>query len=531
MKDRLMVVVPGLKKSIADWEPLIAKLRQEEALKDADWLPWDHHTGILSRGKAIDKAKDLSAVINEQWEKYGPYEHITLIGHSMGGVLVRQAYLQAAGAYPESQGWSRRAWAAHVDRFVLLAAVNNGFNPKRLSGWKQVVANAGWALGLHRILVLGDFVQGSAAIVNMRINWIRYGKEMRQQNLPAPEVIQLLGRRDSVVTEDDSIDLGSFPDAVHKDVAEATHSDLFRLDTASDPDARYTVLRNAIVGSNAPQESLRELAPASEPKNPVIFALHGIRSSNDGWVEDVQSIIRERAPTAEVVTLSYGYLPALRFALPHARRRNIGWFQSEYSRCLALYPHATFHFIGHSNGTYLLGAGLKALSGMRFDRVALAGCVLPREYPWHERFERGQVQHLRNDRATKDVPVGWLCSGLRGLAMRDVGTAGVDGFLGDYGRSVEVAYHVGGHGRALEPSTLPQVVDWVLGRVETPLPPNPDGQPSKAFGVVSRISPFAPWAWIALWGVAFRFWLPASRPAVIKVVVVHAIAAFIALVV
>ncbi len=255
----------------------------------------------------------------------------------------------------------------------------------------RLLANLAWALGLHRSFLYGDFLSGSDAIANMRINWIRYGTKLHARG---PAGVQLLGTRDSVVTEDDSVDVEFFPHAAHEHVAEPNHRDLYRLDAASDPDARYAVLRAAIIDPIPP----REAGPVSERKDPVVFVLHGIRSGNDGWVDRVESIIRQQAPSAEVITSSYVYLSAWRFSLPHARRRNIGWFQTEYSRSLALHRDATFHFMGHSNGTYILGEALMKLSGMRFDRVALAGSVLPRSYPWHERFRRGRRHRPPNTR-------------------------------------------------------------------------------------------------------------------------------------
>jgi hypothetical protein len=83
--------------------------------------------------------------------------------------------------------------------------------------------------------------------------------------------------------------------------------------------------------------------------------------------------------------------------------------------------------------------------------VFLAGSVLPRDYPWELMTARGQVGHLlRNDQATKDVPVGVLCAALRGLGSRDVGTAGVNGF--DQVVAETARYpgaFPGGHGAAL----------------------------------------------------------------------------------
>jgi hypothetical protein len=91
---------------------------------------------------------------------------------------------------------------------------------------------------------------------------------------------------------------------------------------------------------------------------------------------------------------------------------------------------AEFSIVAHSNGTYMLGQSLLHTPGMRFITVVLAGSVLPQTFPWDQLAEHDQVIRVRNERANRDWPVAVLCSGLRGLQMRDVGTAGFAGFEG-----------------------------------------------------------------------------------------------------
>ena len=126
---------------------------------------------------------------------------------------------------------------------------------------------------------------------------------------------------------------------------------------------------------------------------------------------------------------------------------------------------------------------------MRFDRVLLAGSVLPVGYDWRGRRETGQVRRIRNDRAARDIPVGVLCAGLRGLGMRDVGTAGVDGFHEwDDDAKSEVYYYPGGHSAALSVDNLPRLVTFMLdGTVLEPaaLPRTPPA----GFSFLSRAAP------------------------------------------
>jgi hypothetical protein len=214
--------------------------------------------------------------------------------------------------------------------------------------------------------------------------------------------------------------------------------------------------------------------------------LHGIRASNTTWVRDLENQLHAAAPDADVVTASYGHFSARKFILPVTRRKFLGWLEDVYAERLAKNPKATFHFVGHSNGTYLLGNSLSRIPGMRFDRVFLAGSVLPTDYPWRERLANGQVRHIRNDRAARDIPVGILCAGLRGLHMRDVGTGGVDGFY-TYSSSAktEVFYYPGGHSAALAPANLPHLVRYILNGTTVP-PPVLLRATTTGFGILSR---------------------------------------------
>ena len=200
----------------------------------------------------------------------------------------------------------------------------------------------------------------------------------------------------------------------------------------------------------------------SERRNPVVIVLHGIRASNETWVKEVSDHIEERAPNALVVTPAYGYFPMLDFALPWLRARKARELQAQYSDALVRNPRARFCFVGHSNGTYMLGRSLIDLAGMRFHRVALAASVLPRDYQWTKCFTRGQVHHMTNHRASRDVPVGIVCNLLRSLGMRDVGTAGYHGFLGGRAEIKEVYYYDGGHSEPVEKNNVKALAEYVL---------------------------------------------------------------------
>jgi pimeloyl-ACP methyl ester carboxylesterase len=487
---RLVVLVAGINTKTKSWHSLLTQFKQENELADSDWLVWDHQQSLLSFGSGWSLSRELKAKIEEQWYLNGSYDDIILIGHSFGGILVRQAYLLAAGIYSNHPDVS--PWHEKVSRFVLFAAINRGFNPANslitAVGVKLIKATP-----LFRFLLFRDSLKGSAFITNLRISWIRYFSNLNNQ----PTVVQLLGTRDSIVNRDDSIDLEQFPNAFHIDVPEAKHGDIYRFDRAKNREGKYQLIRKAILSDNPPSVPKKEVSK----KNPVVFVLHGIRDSNSGWVEQIRSKIIDREPNAEVITASYGYFSAFNFFWPGRRKRNIEWFQDKYSYYFSRYPDADFHFIGHSNGTYILGESLKKVSSMRFKRVYLAGSVLPRDYPWIKRFDYDcQLENLRNDRSSWDWPVGILCSGLRGIGMRDIGTGGFDGFNWDEERTQEVFYYKGDHGKPLKEGNLDNIIDYILTGKGAPPPGSliPEKEVSFVFRWCSRLAPFVMQGLLAL---------------------------------
>jgi pimeloyl-ACP methyl ester carboxylesterase len=471
---RLIVVVPGLRDQKANWEPLKARLLQESELDGSEWFYWDHHI-LRSLGfrRAEPLARELKASIDEKWAGASGYDDVVLIGHSMGGLLVRQAYLVASG-YPNGQ---RSRWHARVSKIVLFAATNRGFDPRRRLG--MIGRLAGPLLrrtGAYSWLPFSDFLRGSDFITNMRIVWLRLFRSLEHR----PVVVQLLGQHDTMVETLDSADVDQFPGGYQFDVPGANHSNVIRLDHHRDPDrqdARYRLIRDCILHPDRQAEHIRPtgIEPAME-RHQVVFVLHGIRDSNNDWVQKARARIRARAPRVEVIAPNQGYLTLLEFLSPTRRRRPSRDLKDAYNECVTRYPDVEFHFLGHSNGTYQLGRALRDVPEMRFGRVVLAGSVLPPDYPWDERFRSGQVVELENHMSLKDLPVGYVCSALRAIGMRDLGTGGFTGFeKTGTGAYRPIAYYDGDHGAPVRPPALNQLVDHVLGLPSDPVDaPDPE---------------------------------------------------------
>lgn len=448
----LVVLVPGLGQKTIAWGPLIDALEEEGTLGNAHWLRFDHHAGPMSFTPALQIVRELAASIKGCWEAEGGFSEVVLVGHSIGGVLIREAYL--IGCRVDDPDVGPQPWAERVRRIVLLASINRGFDPDRRL-WTRLAVRMTQLVRGRNFPLVGNVLRGSPFITNLRIRWIRH---MAHLGPRAPNVVQVLGTRDGVVSREDSLDLRQPQRFRTIEIPGANHRNVYR--TKDSPFANHFELVASAFAAASPGEFS---APVSPPggKN-VVFILHGIRANNSGWVEQLYRCVRERDQGAEIVKASYGYFSALDFALPPLRRRNIEWFQDQYSYYLALHPTASFYFVGHSNGTYIFGQSLKRVGAISFERAVLTGCVLPKDYPWRDRFDTRQLREFRNVRARDDWPVGILCAALNRLWMRDIGKAGVEGFDFNDNKTQEVFYYEGGHSAALEEPELTGLVDYLI---------------------------------------------------------------------
>lgn len=482
-KRTLVVYVPAINTTTDAWSPLVSRLRRDPGLSNCEWKPWDHNCKFLSFGSAMAAASRLRDSIDAEWVSKKGYQEIILVGHSLGGLLLRQAYLLASGQYENEPA---SLWQTKVKRVVLLAAINRGLNlgilRVRLYDW---LTRSLRVLCFGRQMLAQDLMRGSEFITDLRLHWMSFMRQLSEDDRPM--VFQILGERDGVVSRKDSIDLQQFPNAYHIPIPGTRHKDLPLVSKGPDFELRYKFIRDAIQGERLDRA---EPPKSREEKEHVVFVLHGIRAANRGWVQELKGLIENSLPNPEVVSLGYGYLSALEFAFPFLHRRPIRMFQNKYSNYFAINPKAQFHFVGHSNGTYILGRSLLALTGMRFDNVVLAGSVLPRDYPWHRLLKTtSQLKALRNDQADRDYPVGLLCAGLRGLGRKDVGVGGYEGFYEDDSSVVQNAFYDRGHSAALESTNLRSIVDFLARGTAAVKPTNLVGG-GWSFGLLSRLAPW-----------------------------------------
>lgn len=507
--DILLVIVPGLNGKRDDWDYLIDQIESNvpspnnknneesfnsvrtqkqphridlpehirESLSDLTHcrlhrLYFAYPQRLFSTSKTRDLAIRLNALIHQRWIVEGGFSKIIIVGHSMGGMIVRQAFLFGLGT--EQEVSVLLPWAEKVSRVVLFASINRGIDHN--SRWfiwlfSRLIL---WLKPLEK-LMLADVLRGSDFLCNLQIEWIRYfsGKyeSVKTSNLPdklkLTEVVQVLGDKDCYVSSKDSFDVEISETGYSMTVPYAEHGNLHKVSEASDPKERLTLLTAAMFGKLTEFAQNRNIRTFHQVPDRVIFLLHGIRAANYQWPRLLEQNIKaiSNKPDDLILKPSYGYFSALRFAFPYTRRKNLAWFKDTYTQNFAANPKADFSFIGHSNGTYLLGHSLTAVQGIEFSRVALIGSVLPSEFDWMTILNRGQVKLIRNERARDDVPVGYLCSGLRGLGMKDVGTGGMLGFYQDHPNKAELFWYQGGHGAVFgDANAVESLAAYVLGQ-------------------------------------------------------------------
>lgn len=490
-------MVPSVTDEIGPWDGLVDRLKTLPGYGD-DACKWHrtHHGGSWSRpGRAAKLGEKLAANIHEQWVANGGYDSVVLVGHSLGGMLTRYAYLHARGVF---NAQDKLAWADGVERVVLFASLNRGIEVSvHRRWWLPAVAWLGRVLPYSRHWLAHDVLRASSFVTNLRIAWLRSINSMEHP----PVMVQYLGEDDDLVKEEDSRDIETFATGTQVLISGATHRDLIRLDTAADPDARFALIADSFT-STRPDH----VPPQGDPDKQVVIVLHGIRASNDEWPRQLEDYIETTWPGTEVIAATYGRFSARKFMIPATRRRFLSWMQDTYAEQLASNPQATFHFVGHSNGTYLLGHSLESIPAMRFERIVLAGSVLPQTYDWQSRRRDAQFRQLRNHRAAGDIPVGVLCAALRGLLMRDIGTGGVYGFNWEDPSKKEFYYYYGGHSAALAQDNLPRLAAFVMTGDDQPPAGRIVERPKGGFSLLSRAAPVLSWLvvlGIAAAGVAF----------------------------
>jgi predicted esterase len=547
----LIALAPGDQRTLP-WmravRDLIAQTRP-----DADILSLKFPSHSQSNADAFEISEQMCHCIADQFNA-GTYDGVILVGYSRGALLLRKAYVYGRGLIQDLETVAAATrepmpWAEAVGRLVLLAGMNRGWTLRQ----RLPTMSIAWWLFLWLATRIGrmtgtalqmlQYESGHPFVANLRIQWLDLMRHLPVNQQPV--VIQLLGDRDDLVSSEDQRDVTVARDFIWVRVSNSTHNSIIDVADPVSGRERQDKIRQA-VGDDAAVTRLRRLSSKlPDNRDPdvevVVVVLHGIRDMA-AWTNAFErplqeAFTRSNPGTAKlhVHRASYDFFGMLPFLLWADRQKNVRWFMDEFTEIKARFPNLQkVHFIGHSNGTYVLASALDKYKALKVDRVAFAGSVVRRDYNWNSLEGRiakvsvkGRTGVVRNFIASGDCVVGlfprlfelWPFS----LINRDLGSAGFNGFDQALGNGLEVRYVRGSHSAALVPENIPAIVDFIIeGKLTDP---PPEIYPAKRSGLMEYGSRLCWIAWVVaivlagavVWGCEHAFhalvlwWMPALR--------------------
>jgi pimeloyl-ACP methyl ester carboxylesterase len=532
--DTLVVLLHAMGHSPQDLTDIKTAIRR--TFPNADILSPAYFAHALANTSPAQLAAKLDRRLEEAYAlstSSGPaYGKIILVGHSIGALLARRTYLYGKGYRSDHVDAEARQllppadaaphkWVAAVDRIVLLAAMNRGWDTRKIDNrtWTTQIGLQA-AVALARATGTGtlglSLERGAPFISNLRIDWIRM---VRHEPASVRPVIQLLGEWDDLVTPGDDLDAITAPNFIFMRLDNTDHNNIIEM-SSSEPISRRRgeVFEQAV---RDPLESLRVghppnrglLIPNTKVKH-IVFIKHGIRDMAD-WSTPLRAELEKSGEETHVVIEKFPYFSMLSFLLLWDRQAQVRRFIDEYTQALAQFPNATkVSFVGHSFGTYILASSLERYASVVFHRLYFAGSVVRRDFPWGELRLTARYGDIRSDRAASDWVVAIFprffeqirsLPGMRQSNFFDVGSAGFNGFISDDATRYEYHYLKGGHGAALEftrNSTQPTTIaQFILAPELTP-------QLRSAVGPMEEeLSSDPDWAIRLLGQVAWLVWL------------------------
>jgi pimeloyl-ACP methyl ester carboxylesterase len=494
----LIVFVPGFRRKVADYTRFLDRLKGESGAPfgQSDFLALDYPNSWYANGDPTVISQEIETKIEEAHQERR-YQEVYLVGHSLGGLLLRRAVLE--GRALNRTDPTKGCWTHALRRIVLLASGNRGYVVRPL---RYRLALPVCEL-LRLVRLARSVLRESPWINNLRLGWI---EEFGPSGGPPFEIVQVRGNMDEEVGADDSMDLYCFNarefvlnGVRHKEFCEA-------------PGKWYGATRDAF---HVPLKSLpaRQLDKTTRR---IVFLIHGIRDFAD-WQENLEYEIhrcdlhakRSRRYT-KVISVRYGYFNILQFLLPTLRRRCVRSFADLYIQELAKTPGVQEVCVAaHSNGTYAFAHALQEYGDIRVKRAYLAGSVLPRDFPWATLHR--QLGEVRNDCANWDWPVGALCNGLHWWYLwRELGTGGFRGFAPCAAPAIQNnQYLEGDHGAAFQPQFHAEVAEYLINGVPCRLTQPACGRPVMI--TLHRLSYLLVPAALGLLGIIY-WWIATAVP-------------------
>jgi pimeloyl-ACP methyl ester carboxylesterase len=368
------------------------------------------------------------------------------------------------------------AWVTKVERFVSLAAPNRGWRVELtreadplFSAASVVYSHATRLSGTAQLL--HGIVTGSPFIANMRLQWIRIARRLNDR---MPLVVHLVGKRDELVSLDDSLDLAAAPGMLFKTLPALNHREIGH-NIRVGPERRLSETAEAIAKALVASRTELETGfadPFVRKENPdvtrVVYVMHGIRDAGywtDYIRERVAAALGDRKSRVALPDVDYNRIPMAPFLLYWDRQRHVRAFMDQYTDDFARYPNLKdVDFFGHSNGTYIAASALQRYRTLRLRNVLFAGSVVPSHFNWTEYTSSEQVKAVRNIVADTDWVVA-LFPQLFELVSRtvlgapeprpgpfDIGAAGFRGFVkaAKGGPVQDILFLSGDHGTAVD---------------------------------------------------------------------------------
>ncbi|CCJ07990.1 alpha/beta hydrolase [Methylocystis sp. SC2] len=482
------------------WNDSLGSLMESvsKALPDADLLVPFYDAAIFSNADAFLLASRLDELLQSKFEerqKRGrEYKKIILVGHSIGALIIRKAYMYGLGATEDHPVYMRttkqRPWTTRVERLILLAPMNRGWSlspkPKHMTWinfiFYSFIMGAGQATGSARLV--RSLKRGTGFVSNLRLQWTRMC--VAQPDAVAP-VILLLGDTDDMVSQDDHQDILAsskfifipVPSSGHASIVKFHEGEIGQIRTSkflkalSQPIA---MLQNEFQSDTRNIETLpikiqkAYLSDDLKQAGDVVFILHGIRDFGH-WTAELKNEIKRLNDNTKIITSGYGYFPILRFLFLGSRRRNVLLFMDWYTESIVSNPGREISFVGHSNGSYILSSALENYATVKIKNIALLGSIMPRKFPWDAYVAEGRVKAIRNDVASDDWVVGVFGSFFEffseNLAVTmgtfgEIGTSGFHGFTNNAAHEFENKFFSGGHGAALSPTNFSSLAKFLV---------------------------------------------------------------------
>lgn len=165
----------------------------------------------------------------------------------------------------------------------------------------------------------------------------------------------------------------------------------------------------------------------------VVFPLHGIRTQA-AWQRAFADVAQDAGWKCRLNEWYFGNFPIYQFLLPWSRAAKVSWFRETYNKevkhlGIVLNSNKYPSVIAHSFGTYILGNAMLKYDYLRFNKVILCGSILPRDFPWSELIQQGQVQAVRNEYGVRDIWASCV-----GLFINQTGASGTKGFTCNHER-------------------------------------------------------------------------------------------------